>query len=167
MRQRQPRLQRQQQDQVGPPSACDDRPEEQPQQQQDQVQKCMPSLVRYHTAVPKLLLGISYMTSDGRAPSAQEHTPSGRMSRNEYRYTSAPRRYSTLLGILYDKRVKCNEHMSSGRHGRNESRYNIAVPTRQVHKSMRARKEQDHEYTRAFLEIDRAGGAKNINNVTL
>ena len=58
----QPPLQ-QQQDQVGPLSACDDRPEE---QQQQQVHKSMLSLVRYCSAVvPKRLLGISCMTSDG------------------------------------------------------------------------------------------------------
>ena len=67
----QPRLQRQQQQgQVGPLSACDDRPEE--QQQQDQVHKSMLSLVRYHSAVPKRLLRISYITSDDRASSTQE-----------------------------------------------------------------------------------------------
>ena len=73
-------LQQQQQDQVGLLRACDDRPEE---QQQQQVHKSMPSLVRYHTDVPQRLLGVFYMTSDGRASSAQEHMPSGRQSRNE------------------------------------------------------------------------------------
>ena len=85
-RQQQPqqsRLQQQQQDQVGTLSACDDRPEE---QQQRQAHKSMPSLVRHHTAVPKRFLGISYVTSDGRASSAQEHMQPGRQSWNEYRY---------------------------------------------------------------------------------
>ena len=56
-----------------------------------QVHKSMPSLVRCHTAVPKRLLAISNMTSDGRASSALliEHMPSGRQSRNEYRYHTA------------------------------------------------------------------------------
>ena len=81
------RPRQQQQDRVGLLSACDDRLEVQPKQQ---VHKRMPSLVRYHTAVPKCLLGISSMTSDGRASSAQEHImPSGRQSRNEYRYHTA------------------------------------------------------------------------------
>ena len=56
------------------------------------LHKSMPSLVRYHAAAPKRLLGISYnnMTSDGRASSAQEeHTPSGRQSRKEYRHHTA------------------------------------------------------------------------------
>ena len=58
---------------MGPLSACDDRPEE---QQQQQVHKSMLSLVIYHTAVPKRLLGIYYATIDGRASSAQEeHMP--------------------------------------------------------------------------------------------
>ena len=76
----------------------------------------MPSLVRYHTAVPKRLLGISYnITNDDRATSAQEPMPSGRQSRIEHRY-------------------------------------HTAVPTRQVHKSIRASDEQHHKYTRALLE---------------
>ena len=56
------------------------------------------------------------------------------------------------------------EHiMPPGRQSRDEYRYHTDVPTRQVHKSMRARDEQHHkDSTRAFLAGDRAGRAKII-----
>ena len=135
---------------MGPLSACDDRPEKQEQQQQ--VHKSMLSLVRHHFAVPKRLFGISYMTSDGRASSAQEeHKPSGRQSRNEYKYccpnsnnpavenTSSAQEYTCMqgdrAGTSIDRASNAQEkQLPSGQESRSEYRYHTAaaaVPRRE------------------------------------
>ena len=98
-----------------------------------QVHKSMPSLVRYHTAVPNRLLGISYnVTSD--IPERQVHK-------------SILCLQGGRTGTSIDRASSAQENMPSWRLSRNEHRYHTAVSTRLiiVPKSMGARDEQHHK----------------------